>query len=362
MNAATDFWWSPFRGDPWREQCWKRYIVRDPAAVRRSLVALRAALPPARLARLNGVAHPLALDYVMSHSRWRLLEVGAMLAALPSVGEFRGRLLNPEKYVPACAELQGGILLQRMGFDVERDPANAQREPGTDDVEGPDWGARQRAGRTGVEVKCPEQSERAIAQQTAAVETLFALGRLLPHGQGVDGSLNPTTLRTLTNRTWVNKERIQDCALDAAIGLDESGAVDTELGRFRYATSGQSSLGGLELDASHEEGRLRDSLQTAATQLQALLPDPGIVLLSTARDHGLAGRTDAISGMLAEDWARDIALVLVVVPTFPGFALLPVKGARFSDLRGFRFRNVRTCDRGHLHVPTFGGPRSCDGI
>lgn len=363
MTRADEYWWNPFRGDAWDEERWSDCVRRDPSGARVALEGLRAVFPLRGLAAINGMSHPLGFDYLGAWNRWRLLEVGAIVAELDvtTVAEYRTRLAEPTEYVGACAELQAGLLLRRMGFALRRDPANEVRQADGKRITGPEFRARQGERALGVEVKCLEPSERTLGRSAANVEALFALSPLLPRGVGVEGTLNADVLVEVTNGKWVDKMRIGELALDAAVALEEAGAAHTALGEFRASESGQSSVSGTVADHAYEGERLRSRLQKAAAQLAAI-PEPGVILLSAARDYELLFRADTVADALREEWARSIAAAIIIVPTLPGFALLPVPGARFSEFKAFRFENMRVCEKRHLHVDTFAFRRACDLI
>lgn len=363
MTRTDEYWWNPFRGDAWDENRWSDCVRLDPVGARRALEGLRAVFPLRTLAGINAMSHPLGIDYSIAWNRWRLLEVGAILAELDAttVAEYRTRLAEATEYVGACAELQAGLLLRRLGFALRRDPANEVRQADGRRIPGPEFRAWQEERALGVEVKCLEPSKRTLGQRTAAVEALFAFGPLLPSGVGVEGTLNPDVFAEVTNGKWVDKKRLGELALDAAVALEEGGVAQTALGAFRASESGQSSVRGAAADHAYEAERLRSRLQKAAVQLAAI-PEPGLILLSAARDYELLFRADAIAAALHEEWARSIAAVVIIMPTLPGFALLPIRGARFADLRPFRFENVRVCEKRHLHVDTFAFRRACEVI
>lgn len=63
-------------------------------------------------------------------------------------------------------------------------------------------------------------------------------------------------------------------------------------------------------------------------------------------------RCCAVSTILQEPWAADLAAVMLVRSTLPGFVVTVVAGQRFSEFVRARAR-VRICRNSHFHVETF---------
>ena len=346
----------PFPADWASDRCWPAFLHHHPDEVRRALGALRSALPARGLFGQDYSQHPLGADYVLLGGRWRLLEAGAMLARLQGFDDYPARLLARLEYVRACAELAGGLLMTRLGFEVVRDPVNAGRKA-RDRLRGPDWLASFGAEAFGVEVKCPASSEQALARASFASQVMLTTMEGSEPADALSIQLDPNAVASATRGAWINRELTVELALGALMATETEASATTALGKMERSRTWMVT-GGFDPDEDHEADRLRVDLEEAADQLRRV-PQPGIVIVDTSYDPGLMARALTVSDVLQEPWARDIAAIAFVARTLPGFIVTWVLGPRGAELLGLLLRR-RLCRRGHFHVDTLGLRPRCD--
>jgi hypothetical protein len=359
-SDMPDPWHVPFQRN-WRApEHWRDEMRRDPAAVRRALEGLGRLLPDQVVFGRDWSGHQAAADYILLRERWRLLEVGAMVANLSSLGDYRERFLDPAKYHAACAELRVGLMLQRSGFEVTRDPVNTGRRA-RETRSGPDWCARSADRAFGVEVKCPGDSDSAIGRIGFGVHVVETAMRLLPSDKPIRLAFNPATVASATAGRWFDKARAETLVLDALAEAETDGTSATELGAVAPGTPGFSpEIRPIPLDHEAETRRLRDTVHDAALQAHEF-GEPGLVVLDSSLDRNLMRCCREIADLTREDWASELAAVLLVAPTCPGVAVTFVVGPRFDVLASASLPGLRRCTGEHLHVDTFGRPSPvCD--
>lgn len=351
-------------------------LLADPTFANRALAALRKVFPPERVLAFEGTLHPLEFDYLQRAARIDLLELGLALANLDPNGVIK-RLRNPLEYRTTRAELQTGLMLQRMGAEVEHEP--------TGGTKGPDWlaswpdpGSPDPNGRRclGVEVKCLATSHDAEALMRVDMEFIMAF--ML----GMDG-INPSEpawLTTHLNRDLVDElifARQPQLARIAALGSEAAEharralPTPTKAGTFSMGRAGtfEIALGasgeprfqyqgvGLPRNDTHEFGRLYQQVQDAAVQLRAV-GHPGVVVLDMGRDGHLTNQFEALRDVLAtESWASDLAGAIFVDRFAAGGGrshtlLHIVQGKLFAELDETLRPQVIICDAGHLHPPS----------
>lgn len=322
---------------------WSSYIEHDPSAAI-ALTALESALP-ARL--LTGSHVPqLTFDHWWGIRRWRLLEAGLVFASLPRLGKFPKRLVSNE-YGSVLAELDAALVLWALGFKIIHEPVKTLKLAARVN---PDWLAIRDNRCFGVEVKCPHVSENVLGRENVVAE-IMRTNTLVAPEISMDLHLEASGLRAVTNGSWSNNEKVQDLLLDALVVLEKGDVARNELGEFRR-TSKTTRYEEFSIDESAELARLRSDIEDAAWQLKPL--SPGIVFVSTGRDAMVRHRSYAIRDFLTEHWARELACVLVVSATSPGFIVECIPGARFGELPELR---APICEHKHSHIDIF-KPRS----
>jgi hypothetical protein len=137
---------------------WREEVLRSPRGVPIALKGYRRILTDKVIFGNNWAGHDLAKEYIFRGNRWRMLETGLVLDKLDVLTEYEERLLLAESYAQACAELRAALLLGRMGFGLQRDPANKSTQAQSR-KRGPDWLALHWGGCFGVEVKCPRDTK-----------------------------------------------------------------------------------------------------------------------------------------------------------------------------------------------------------
>ena len=353
-STLSTYWWVPFQWNWAQPERWQQEFQRSPRGVAHGLSGVRRVFDD-EVFRRNWAGHQFAVDYVMRLSRWRILESGLTLADLPSLDDYRDRLLGvPQTYLAATAELRWALLLRCLGFGVQRDPAN--QPPARERRRGPDWLALHALGAFGVEVKCPGESDAQLGESRFLTEVTFRLTELLqvmPGLRGVDVKIDPAALGSLTDGRWVNSERIVDHLLEAAATLETKGQAKTALGMLR--ASDTTTIGGIPRAPLRDCARLRSELEDAAWQLRAV-PHPGIIVVDGTIDSFMAHYCCAVAEMMTETWAKELALVVLAIPTHPGAVATFVPGPLFGEYQRARVRGPRACPKGHLHIDTFPTP------
>jgi hypothetical protein len=364
MSTATENWYVPFKGN-WRDpRRWRNEMRRSPQGVARALVGLGRLLPDHVAFGTNWCGHQLCADLSLRRERWRILETGAMASLLPSLEDYTSRLVD-HRYLETCAELRAGILLLSLGFRLVRDPANAlhPRKARPEDPDGgPDWLAFRERLAFGVEVICPRESDDIFGLLKFLTHATFSAMSLL-QGRDVSISFDPPALRRLTNGSWFNAERTESMLLELLVAASATGSARTELGSIEPAKPGFGTMiGPVRHDEEHELQRLYGQLVHKAGQLRKL-PHPGIIVLDSSQDSNSMRRCCAISSMLRDGWdtwAANVACVMLVASTWPGFALTLVAGPRYEAFEATPLPGLRVCARNHLHVDAFGrSPRDC---
>jgi len=191
----------------------------------------------------------------------------------------------------------------------------------------------------------------------------------LLQGRNVSLSFDSSALSGLTNGLWFDAKRTDSLLLDLVADAASDGRSHTELGTLEPAQPGFGTMiGPINHDEAHEVERLRGQLVDKAGQLRKLphtgkRRHPGIIVVDTSQDPQLMGRSGAIAAMLNEarrDWAADLACVILVASTWPGFALTIVVGPRYEPFAETSLPGLRKCARGHFHVDAFGrSPQDC---
>jgi len=297
--------------------------------------------------------HPLALEYALVAGRWRMLETGVVLALLRRLGDYPQRLLDASTYLQACAELRAALLLQLMGLRLQREPSNLN-SPAQSKRSGPDWLGADANRCCGVEVKCPVESDNLRGRTQLVTHLVFCTHELIGE-KGVNIELNPGTIAEAAIGKWPNKPRADNLLLDALVQSELTGTCTTSLGTITPASQGFSSMiGPIPVDEAHETERLRALLEGAAAQLRDWAP--GIVILDASADGALMRRCCRVAELMGEPWATDLAMVVLVTGTHPGFVMTIVPGARFESAPRLR---SDVCRKGHIHVATFGPRRRC---
>jgi hypothetical protein len=363
MAEKEDFWFVPFAGN-WRDpRRWPNEMHRSPRGVSRALQGIGYGLPDKVIFGRNWSGHQLPADLSLRRERWRVLETGAMLSMLwPTLEDYTSRLT--ERYLETCAELRSGILFLNLGFRVVRDPVNAlTKGPGNDSPDtGPDWLVFRDRHAFGVEVICPKESDEAIGRLMFLAHATRTAMDLL-EGRNVNITFDPLVVRGLTDRRWFNASRTDSLVLDAIVEAREDRRTRTALCTIASAPPGFGTMiGPIPFDEERETERLRGQLVDKAGQL-GKLPHPGIIVVDTSQNPTLMGGCCAISEMLRDgwgDWAANLACVVLVASTWPGFALTVVVGPRYDTFAATPLPGLRVCGRGHLHVDAFGrSPQDC---
>lgn len=337
-----------------RDEKWQRELQRSPYEVRRALGGLRKILTYSSVYKRSWHTHGLSLDYNFIQARWRLLECGLMLDHLVLLHDLPQRILEPTSYPQACAELRGGLLLQELGYSVEYEPTKlkaARRRP----PKGPDWSAEHEGVVLGVEVKCPRESDRQRAMMKA-VSDIYYLALDMCRGDVPNIDVRPEAIRECVRDGAVIQERLSQLVLDAMLEFEARGACETALGTLRPTESGFSPMiGPIPTDEPYELERLRGVLVNHIDQVRTW--DTGAFIIDTGLDRSAMRRCCGIAAMLREDWASNIAFVLLVADTFPGFVVTVVPGPKFKSAP--TLRSAR-CFNGHCHVRTFQGTYRCE--
>jgi hypothetical protein len=237
---------------------------------------------------------------------------------------------------------------------VRRDPANLSTRNQLRNV-GPDWLAMHTHGYFGTEVKCPNESDLLIGRSSFVTHVVFAAMNLL-RGQQINLKLNPNAVAEGVNGKWANLLDADRLVLEALVEAEPTGDAKTALGAIAPAPPGYSSMiGPIPSDEQHEAERLRCLLEEAANQLRDW--SPGIVILDSSVDPWVMRRCCQVAELMGERWASDLAAVMLVADTYPGFVVTMVPGPKFDEFTSARIRGPRACSKGHLHVDTFGQPR-----
>jgi len=371
-ESTPEIWYMPFAGN-WRDpRRWRNEMRRSPRGVVNALEGLGLGLPDKIVFGTNWTGHQMLADLSARRERWRIIETGAMLSLLPLLEhyvpeDYASRLIRPDKYLEACAELRGGFLFYLLGFRLVRDPVNTLRDRKTakTPVKGPDWGAYQGSHAFGVEVICPDESDDALGRlKFFNHSTIVAMGLL--RGRNVKISVNPAAVREATNRDWFSAKQADKLVLDAAIaalGAHVDSAVSTELGTIEIAKPGSGTMiGPIPVDEDRELERLRGQLVVKAGQLGEF-GEPGIIVVDSSQDSAVMRRCCAVAAMIEEgrdSWASNLACVMLVTSTWPGFAITIVMGPRYDAFEAASVRGLRVCGRGHFHVDAFGrSPQDC---
>jgi hypothetical protein len=284
-----------------------------------------------------------------------MLETGAVIARLPKVADYPGRLLLAKSHLQTVAELRAALLLQRMGFRVRRDPANdhttAQKRK-----KGVDWLAIHSGGSLDVEVKCLSESDLMRARTLFTMHVTFAVTGLLNANQSLNLKLDPAVVADGARGKWANQPRAEALALDALVAAEATGSATTDLGVVTPVDQPFAPMiGPVASDEEHEAGRLRDLLEgTSVGQVSS--KRPGVVIIDTSMDRALMWRSHSIADLMGEPWARKLAAVILVADTCPGFAITIVHGPRFQEFVSAKVRGPRVCSKGHFHVDTFYRP------
>jgi hypothetical protein len=184
--------------------------------------------------------HGLALDFSFIQARWRMLECGLMLDYLVQLHDLPQRILQSASYPQTCAELRGGLLLQRLGYVVEYEPAKrgaaSQNTP-----KGPDWKAQHDGVVLGVEVKCPSESERQRAMVKAVLDIHFRAVEM-NRGNGPNIKVRSEAVRECVVGGAVIQERLTELVLDAMVEFEAKGACETFLGSLTPTKPGFSPV------------------------------------------------------------------------------------------------------------------------
>jgi hypothetical protein len=363
MPEKDAFWFVPFAGN-WRDpRRWPNEMRRSPRGVAGALQGIGYGLPDKVVFGRDWSGHQLPADLSFRRERWRVLETGAMLSLLwPALEDYTHRLTKA--YLEACAELRNGLLFLNLGFRLVRDPVNAlaRRRGSNAPLTGPDWLALRNRHVFGVEVICPKESDEAIGRLMLLTHATRTAMDLL-QGRNVNVAFDPSAVRDLTDRRWFNASRTDNLVLDAIVEAREDRSTSTALSTIAPAPPGFGTMiGPIPGDEERETERLRGQLVDKAGQL-GKLPHPGIVVVDTSQNPNLMGGCCAISEMIRdgwEDWAANLACVVLVASTWPGFALTIVIGPRYDAFAATPLPGLRVCQRGHLHVDAFGkSPQDC---
>lgn len=350
--SSVEVSYYPFQTNWHSDSRWRREISRSPRAVRRALTGYRRVLTDHNIFAQSWAGHPLPGEFALLAGRWRVLETGAVLAQLQHLGDYPKRLLCAKTYLQTCAELRAALLLQLMGLRLRREPSNGGARA-QEKRTGPDWLAMHSKGCFGVEVKCPNESESLKACSQLVTQIVFRIPELIGN-KGVNIALNSDTIVESVVGNWPNVSRAEALLLDALVESELTGTSVTPLGTVSLASSG-SMIGPIPVDEDHEAERLRALLQGAAEQLRDWAP--GVAIIDTSADRALINRCCRVAELMSEPWASELALVMFVADTCPGFLVKLVPGPRFESLPSL---HVRTCAKGHFHVGTFRGCNSCD--
>lgn len=341
-NAGTSYY--PFAPNWHADTQWRREIARSPRAVRRALAKYRELLDDKTIYTHDWRAHPIVADYKFNGNRWRMLETGIALAQFSESNEFRRGLLNPAAYPQTCAELRSCLLLQQMRFSLVREPSNQRGQHGKRKRKGPDWLALRGSTAYGVEVKCPHVSDDYRARQELITHVATSL-----HGynQQLELTLNPAMAARYVHGGWPDLAGAETAVVDALQRYELDGEDDTILGKLSTIAGPYAPMiGPIHADEVCEASKLRDLLQSAASQLSEF--QPGIVVIDTSLDAGLRRRCCQIAAAMNEPWASHLACTLLVADTYPGFVMTVIPGPQFTEAPG-----GRVCGRGHVHVDTF---------
>jgi hypothetical protein len=84
--------------------------------------------------------------------------------------------------------------------------------------------------------------------------------------------------------------------------------------------------------------------------------DRGVFIIDTSLDRSAMERCCGVAEMLQEEWASNVAFVLLVADTFSGFVVTVVPGQKFDSAPTLRSARCRS---GHFHVRTFQGVYRC---
>jgi hypothetical protein len=286
------------------------------------------------------------MDYALFGGRFRLLEAGLGLGVVGGHTDYASRLVDPNQYVEACAELASAYMWQQMGFEVEREPLNRDA-PRRAPKKGPDFRVTKGELCLGVEVKCPKLSEDQQVRLRFGTDALFATMALAGEPLALD-------LRGVERATLRIPGEGREHALRVLIERDFRGAHPAISPSPHFTIPS-----GLDPDPEHEQKRLLETAQDAAAQLRQLRV-PGVVVIDTTQDIGLMDEGLTLANSLWEPWARELAAVALVQRTLPGFLVTWLVGPRFELLLG-EFGASRICARGHFHVASVGARPDCRG-
>ncbi len=325
---------------------------------------------------LSVVDHPVRIDNAWPWNRWRLLEMGHVLATV-RCGRVRDRLRDPNGYLGIQAELRAGALLGGLGAALSHEPRSPRAK-----VQGqkgglrPDWRAEWPDGSVHVEVKLSHTSAQANAREVWA--SLFSgegPGRGRPRGgarrRRALGQRSAQTKGSLMALAGASTTAIvcRGVARQAATSLAALLRVRRPLGpvrgRFTLALGCEVTLkartdggSGLSFDGrvfvSDEHRitlRLTTHLKEAAEQLDDM-PGGRVVLLDASHDSALRRPTRCVRDLLAEPWAARVAAVMIVYRHYPHCTVEVVRGwALDADPVSRLIRaKLRRCNRRHHHA------------
>lgn len=377
QTASTE--WYPLGCDGvWLEETlWERNLrmLRSRNVGRGALAALREVFTPkwSRVQTNVENVHPVVREAITIGGRYRLLEVGAMLAHMSEKKKLRGRLLPAKEYDGTCSELRGGLLLRAAGAEVDWEPVK--------NGSGPDWRASWQAGVLGVEVKRPRTSQRAEDLNRVEMAFHFEFMRALSDpplrvDSGIWLTLHPSVeiLAPKNVLGFPDIEAVKLLARDAADHVRRNMPSPTSEGMFSAGRAGdfavhlgageqpqvQFEMYGLPGDDERHAKDLFDIIQEAAGQLGALKDTPGLVLLDADGAIGIVNqRANIYDTLRTEPWAKDLAGVVLVTRTSTSVEEVGesridtivhvVPGPRVSTLENTLLSCLRVCDREHFH-------------
>lgn len=382
--------WFPLRRDGmWLIPAyWERNlrVLRSPKMGRRALAALTGVFTPTWSRNQHGTQghHPVIYDQLTICGRYRLLEVGAMLAVMPERAKrLRERLLPADGYRGSTAELRAGLMLLTTGAQIEWEPVS--------DGAGPDWLARWNGGALAVEVKCPRESKRERERQTVLTEFMFEFTRSvgttpLPVDRGVWVTLCPNdTVLAKTVLGAIDMAAVRLLARQTADIVRATLPTPLREGRFPAGPACdftiqlglgdepqvQFAMRGLEQDVEYDGQRIFETVREAAEQTRKVEGVPGLIVIDADDNYMLLNQVGNVYELLhSASWATGIAGVAFVTATGTSDDQIKesrtdtivriVPGLQAEALTNTLLSGLRMCDQEHLHCDTLMVPaRRC---
>lgn len=382
--------WFPLREDgAWLDpKHWEQNLctLRDRTDGTRALDALRSVFSPNWSAGQRGTQelHPIVYHQLGVLGRHGLLDVGLMLDEMHRKKRMCQRLLNADEFHGMCGELRGGLLLRTALATVKWEPVK--------NGPGPDWLARWPEGSLAVEVKAPNQSQRAIEKQRVLIAFSLEFHKALSDppiavGSALHGTFHPNeevvAVRTVFGA--VSMSAVAGVARQAADAVRRNMPVPSVPGRFSAGAAGDFTLRpglgdtaridwtihGLSEDFEYDAARISETVREAATQLRALQNTPGLVVLDGAWNMGIVNQLGSLQEILdTEPWTSGLAGVAVLrhigtadessEPSCVHNVVSIVPGRAHDALKRTLLPRLRACEQGHLHFdPLVPPPDRC---